>query len=177
MSSHDAPVELQPFMASFYLFQCYLTEFGVSFDAKEVCHWLSLATEPDESGGIVYLAQAWLWRVCETFGARYPRSLSDLETYFKLSIMRGHRTCASDVEKIISSLHNSDMEKKWRDVLKEAQFVFRTVTAGLGMPYFAHRKLRRPYDLDDISDLDRLIREELGVDYLHCLKGNQPIES
>jgi len=169
----EAAVELQPFMASFYLFQCYLTEFGVSFDAQELCHWLSQAAEPDESGGIVYYAQAWLWRVCNTFGTRCPKPLSDLETYFKLSIMRGHRTCVSDGEKIIDNLHNSDLKKKWREILKDGQFIFRTIAAGLGMPYFARRKLRRPYDLDDLSKLDSLIKEELGVDYDHCLKINQ----
>lgn len=173
INPREAPVELQPFMASFYLFQCYLTEFGVSFDAKELCHSLSQATEPDENGGVVYYAQAWLWRVCNTFGMRCPKPLSDLETYFKLSIMRGHRTCVSDGEKIIANLHDSDLQKKWRGILRDGQFVFRTMTAGLGMPYFAHRKLRRPYDLDDLPKLDRLIKEELGVDYGHCLKINQ----
>ncbi|KAG0652055.1 serine threonine-kinase receptor [Hyphodiscus hymeniophilus] len=173
INPHEAPVELQPFMASFYLFQCYLTEFGVSFDAQELCHWLAKATEPDESGGIVYYAQAWLWRVCNAFGTRCPEPLSKLETYFRLSIMRGHRNCVSDGEKIIANLHDHDLEKKWRQILKDGQYVFRTMTSGLGMPYFANRKLRRPYDLDDLPELDRLIQEELGVDYGHCLKGNQ----
>lgn len=160
-------------MASFYLFQCYLAEFGVSFDAQQSCYWLSQATEPDDAGGIVYYAQAWLWRVCHTFGIKCPKPLADMEGYFRLSIIRGHRTCVSDLYKIFPDLHDSDLQKKWHGILKEAQFVFRTMTGGLGMPYFAHRKLRRPYDLDDLPDLDRLIKEELGVDYDRCLKGHE----
>ncbi len=173
MNPHEAPVELQPFMASFYLVQCYLTEFGVSFDAQELCYWLSQATEPDENGGVVYYAQAWLWRVCNTFGTRCPKPLSNLETYFKLGILRGHLTCVADGEKIIANLHDSDLQNKWREILKDGQFIFRTTTAGLGMAYYTHRKLRRPYNLDDLPDLDRLIEEELGVDYGRCLKINQ----
>lgn len=37
-----------PFRAAFHIFQSYLAEFGVIFDEKEVCYWLSLAAEEDE---------------------------------------------------------------------------------------------------------------------------------
>ncbi|KAL5314154.1 hypothetical protein ACEPPN_018578 [Leptodophora sp. 'Broadleaf-Isolate-01'] len=175
MTPHEAPVELQPHMASFYLFQCHLAEFGLVFNAEEMCHWLSEATEPDDSADTVYYAQAWIWRVCNTFGVQCPKILGDLEMYFKLSIMRGHRTCIYDGEQIIEILHEQDLRAKWRGIIDQGESVFHTMTAGLGMPYFAHRKLRRPYDLDDLSQLDRLIQEELGDDYEGCLKINQAL--
>jgi ankyrin repeat protein len=173
MNPHDAPVELQPYMAAFYLFQCHLTEFGVAFNAEKICHWLSQATEPDDAGGICYYAQAWIWRISNTFGVLCPKSLFDLESYFKLSIMRGHRTCIADGDKIIEKLRDSDSQKKWRLILNEGLYFLNTMSAGLGMPYFAPRKLRRSYNLNNLQQLDTLIKEELGQDYDSCLRINQ----
>jgi hypothetical protein len=35
-----AATQISPVLAAFYLFQCYVNEFGVIFDAVEACHWL-----------------------------------------------------------------------------------------------------------------------------------------
>ena len=46
----------------------------------------------------------------------------------------------------------------------------REFTRGTGMPHFAHRKLRRQWDLDDVAMLHRQLREVLGDDYELCLR-------
>lgn len=173
LKPHEAPTELQPYMAAFYLFQCYLTEFGVKFDTQKICYWLSKAAEPDESG-VNYYAQAWIWRICDAFNLQCPVPKDSLEMHFKLSIMRGHRTCLVDVQRLIQQSSDTDTKSKWSHALEQAHTILNTMTAGLGMPYFAGRKLRRPYNMDNNLVLDYQITEELGEDYEHCLKSNRP---
>lgn len=173
MGAHDAPVELQPHDAAFYLFQCYLTGFGISsFNPEKLVHWLSQATAPDDAGGVVYYAQAWIWRISNTFNLPFPKSTDELETFLKLSILRGHRTCLADGEYIRDNLLGYGSRQVWDSILSDGRLYLNTLAAGLGMPYFAPRKLRGNYNLNDIPHLDSLIKEELGQDYHSCLKVN-----
>ncbi|CAG8954455.1 hypothetical protein HYFRA_00006083 [Hymenoscyphus fraxineus] len=171
MAPHDAPVELQPHMAAFYLFQCYLTEFGTTFDPERVIHWLSQASSgPEDAGGVIYYAQAWIWRISNAFDMACPKPVDELKTCLKMSILRGHRTCLVDGEFIRDHSLNDDSPPSWDIILRDSRLLLNRIAAGLGMPYFAHRKLRRDYNLHDLPHLDDLIKQELGSNYNKCLR-------
>lgn len=173
MAPHDAPVELQPQEAAFYLFQCFLFGFGIeTFDAERIVYWLAKATQPEGNGGNSYYAQAWIWRISHTFDIRCPMSADELESCLKMSIFRGHRTCLADGAYLRDHLPEYGPRQKWDSLLNEAQLILNRVAGGLGMPYFVPRKLRRDYNLRDIPHLDDLVQKELGKDYDRCLKVN-----
>lgn len=63
---NEASTNLQPWIASYYLFQSYLSSFGTSFDAEKACYWLyKTSLKEDHATTTDYLAKAWLVRVCE----------------------------------------------------------------------------------------------------------------
>ncbi|RFU33796.1 hypothetical protein B7463_g2525, partial [Scytalidium lignicola] len=174
--SHNSTTELKWWMAAFYLFQCYLVEFGVTYDPAKACHWLAKAAEEEDSGGINYLAQAWIWRMSDSLDVQCPASMETLKLYMKLSIFRGHRTCLVDGRNIISHTQDPASRAQWTSVLNDGEYYLGTLASGLGMPYFAPRKLRRPYSFNDLNVLDSQIKDELGEDYQYCLKDYQPSE-
>ncbi|KAH8816571.1 hypothetical protein F5884DRAFT_227707 [Xylogone sp. PMI_703] len=172
--SHENGTELQWWMAAFYLFQCYLVEFGVTYDPERACFWLARAAEEEDSGGVNYLAQAWIWRISHALNVQCTPSMETIKLYMKLSILRGHRTCLVDGRKIINSIQDASARAQWAATLNEGELFLGALSAGLGMPYFTPRKLRRPYNFNDLAILDDQIRDELGEDYESCLKDRQP---
>ncbi|OJD11136.1 serine/threonine protein kinase [Emergomyces pasteurianus Ep9510] len=151
------PDGLQPWKAAYYLFQCYLTEFGVAFDAEQPCHWLQVSANAGDQGDVDYWAMAWLWR---------------LQEYIRWGIIRGHQNCIEDGRDIIARISNRDEQERWENMMTEADWGRRTIAGGVGMPHFVPRKLRRCYDLDDISILESQIKDELGTAYNSCLRKN-----
>lgn len=164
-------VELSPFIAAFFLFQAHLTEFGTSMKAFEACQWLYKASlPPEEFAGVDYLSKAWLSRVCAAFGVPDPRTTNDQIDDLFWSIIRGHRNCVADAEIVIASLPSQTEKGEAGQKINQAKWLFRTMTGGVGMPHYAPRKLRRPYDLQDLAELDSLIKLELGDDYDKSLR-------
>lgn len=51
--------QIPPVLAAFYLFQCYMHEFGVAFDPEKACHWICQAAISKNECQENYLAQAW----------------------------------------------------------------------------------------------------------------------
>lgn len=174
----DKAVDLEPWMAAYYLFQCYLAEFGVVFDPRKACDWLAKAAAPKDECGVNYYAQAWLWRVQKAFGFSTTLSEHELQESLGMSIMRGHRTCIEDCEKIIRESYpssNRDIDA-WARKLADSTKILHTACGAVGMPYFITRKLRRDYDLQNLDILDRQIEQELGVDYAASLKYGLPLD-
>ncbi|EDN02649.1 predicted protein [Histoplasma mississippiense (nom. inval.)] len=163
---------LQPWKAAYYLFQCYLSGFGVTFDGKQACHWLQESADAGDQGDVDYWAMAWLLRVSTALSVPISLTLDELQEYIRWGIIRGHQNCLEDGRKIIEQLANTDERVRWESMMTEADWVRRTVAGGVGMPHFVPRKLRRCYDLDDISILEGQIKDELGTKYNSCLRKN-----
>ncbi|PGH27119.1 serine/threonine protein kinase [Polytolypa hystricis UAMH7299] len=163
-------IELQPWKAAYYLFQCYLTEFGVIFDPEKVCYWLLQASKADDEADVDYWARAWIWRICEAVQVPVPLTLDELENYLKWGLIRGHRNCMEDGKAIVERLTSTDDQDRWSKSLNQAEQILKTMTGGVGMPHYVPRKLRRDYDLGDLSQLANQIKEELGPGYESCLK-------
>lgn len=172
-SERDASGDLrpEPWSAAFFLFQSYLCGFGVPFDAEKACYWLRRAADPPEEQATTdYLALAWLNRVHAALGVPNPYDTEKQIRNLVLSTIRGHRHCVEDAETLISSSGNLGQKQAWRQTMKEADLVYRTVTGGTGMPFFAPRKLTRAWDLNDLGVLDSQLQQELGRDYDSCLR-------
>jgi len=59
-SGSSTLLDLKKTVAAYYVFQCYLLEFGTLFDAKEAVRWLTEASSDDDSHEDAdYLSQAW----------------------------------------------------------------------------------------------------------------------
>ncbi|KAI9858397.1 MAG: hypothetical protein M1813_007501 [Trichoglossum hirsutum] len=166
----EMPTELQPWTAAYYLFQCYLTEFGVTFDAKKACHWLYEASRVNDEGDVDYWARAWLWRVNTALAVPVPLTTGQLRDYVEWGLIRGHRNCLEDGYAIIPRLADDDEKGRWERALSQADWILRTMAGGVGMPHYAPRKIRRDYDMDNLKLLDDQIKEELGADYEACLR-------
>lgn len=157
--------EPPPWKAAYYLFLCYLTEFGVHFDAEKACYWLYQTAKADDEGDVDYWAQAWIWRVCTALAVPVPLRRDDLLQFLRFGQFRGHRNCLEDSNVIVVQLTDPDERRRWENTMKEADWILRTMAGGVGMPHYAPRKLRRPYDLSSLSDLDTHIKSELGEAY------------
>jgi serine/threonine protein kinase/ankyrin repeat protein len=160
-----------PYEAAFFLFQSYLCGFGVAYSAEKACHWLRRAAEPPEEMATTdYLALAWLNRIHAALGVPNPYSVDAQRDNLFWSIIRGHRHCVEDADAPIDSAADPAQREAWRQRIGEAVELFRGMTGATGMPFFAPRKLTRPWDLDDLHALDVQLMEELGSEYESCLR-------
>jgi serine/threonine protein kinase len=160
-----------PYEAAFFLFQSYLCGFGAPYDPEKACNWLRRAAEPpEEMAGSDYLALAWLNRIHAALGVPNPYPVDRQRDNLFWSTIRGHRHCIEDAEALILSAADPAHRQTWRQRIAEAVEVFRGMTGATGMPFFAPRKLTRPWDLDDLEALDKQLMEELGNEYKSCLR-------
>ncbi|KAJ6563824.1 hypothetical protein B0H19DRAFT_942471 [Mycena capillaripes] len=158
--SSTSTTQVPKVFASFYLFRSYVYEFGVGLNAERACYWLrQTALSPHECQEN-YLAQAWCWRIHRALGQPLDVELAVLRQWLMLAIFRGHRRCISDAQEIICSLADPVERRTWEDALAFHTYYFLRVNAGVGMPYFVHRKLRRVYNLDDMAAFDRDVQAE-----------------
>ncbi|KAJ7483601.1 hypothetical protein FB451DRAFT_1129507 [Mycena latifolia] len=161
--STTSNTQVSPVLAAFYLFRSYLYEFGVEFDAERACYWLRQAAQSPYECQENYLAQAWSWRIHKALGQPLDVELSVLRQWMMLAVFRGHRRCISDSRQIISTLTNEDDKRIWREALAFHTYYFLRANAGVGMPYFVHRKLRRVYNLENMNILDQDIQAEFAL--------------
>lgn len=183
----DAAVDIPPWMASYFLFQCYVAEFGVVFDEQKACYWIAKAAEYEDGAGVNYSAQAWLFRM--HVALRVPISLSPeaIRSLIAISVLRGYRTCIEDAELILQQptpvkesmlwRHHSplsgdaigaiieDAPESLRETLKVTRWALHTACAALGKPYFLDEVLNGRWNLNNLEILDGQIQEELGRRY------------
>jgi serine/threonine protein kinase len=156
--------------ANFYLFQCYLQEFGVEFDPQQVVTWLSdAASEDDSHEDTDYLAQAWLWRISRALGVYFPISTERLIALLRLSVIRGHRTALQDLWDLASS-DTGDEATNWRNTYWRFRGLLLSDMAAVGVGYFYAPHMTKTFDLGNIAHLDEQIRNELRNDFVACLK-------
>lgn len=173
--SRDGLLEMQPTVAAFYVFQCYLLEFGTTFDAREAIDWLMRASADDDSHEDAdYLAQAWLWRVAQALGVTAELSTDRLQGLLGLSIIRGHRTSLEDVTQFISASQGVQ-KQTWMSTYQNYRRYLFDEMGSVGMGYFFPKFLTPPWNsirLNDAGQLDSAIRNVLGNSYSDCLRSS-----
>lgn len=102
-------LDLKKTIAAFYLFQCHLAEFGVSFSSSSAIEWLRQTASDDESHEDTdYQAQAWLWRISRAFGCEMNIPKGLLEELLRISVFRGHRTGLEDLSQLAFHITSED---------------------------------------------------------------------
>ncbi|KAJ7321048.1 hypothetical protein DFH08DRAFT_942034 [Mycena albidolilacea] len=154
---------IRPVRAAFYLFRCYVDEFGTEFSPEKACYWLRQAAFSEDQCQENYLAQAWCWRIHKALCQPLDIDPSLLRDWLMMAIFRSHRRCRNDLRQAMSLVTDDAERQKWQEALNLGTFNLFRGMAGIGMPHFVHRKLRRNYNLDDMNTLDRDIEAEFNL--------------
>ncbi|RDA93538.1 hypothetical protein CP533_3972 [Ophiocordyceps camponoti-saundersi (nom. inval.)] len=169
--STDDSDGIEPWSASFFLYQSFLCGFGVSVDGAEACRWLRSAARPSEETATVdYLAGAWIVRAHRALGVTNPWTGEEQMSSLYWGLIRGHRHCLSDGQDMILSESQLTKRADWEDQMKVAFGNYLLSTCGTGLPLFISRRLTRRWDTDDVSVLDEMIKAELGEAYESSLR-------
>lgn len=164
-------------VAAFYVFQCYLLEFGTKFDADEAVHWLLKASADDNSHeDATYFSQAWLWRISRALGVRVDFSTERLKYLMKISVMRGHHTCLQDLLELIAS-NTEPIQQQWLNSFHQFRHILFSQMGAVGMGYFFSSHMTSPWNtiiLNDLTQLDESFRAILGDHYETSLKSSNP---
>ena len=64
-----------------------------------------------------------------------------------VSIIRSHTHCVEDAETLIPQSQDAAQRRAWTHKMDQADMVYRILTGGTGMPFFALRNLTRAWDL------------------------------
>ncbi|RDA88113.1 hypothetical protein CP532_6829 [Ophiocordyceps camponoti-leonardi (nom. inval.)] len=166
---------MEPWSASFFLYQSFLSGFGVAVDGAEACRWLRSAARPSEETATVdYLAGAWLVRAHRALGVTNPWTEEEQMSSLYWGLIRGHRHCLFDAQDIMmpSMPGGSSNRAEAEDQMKVAFGNYLLSTCGTGLPLFISRRLTRRWDTEDVSALDEMIRAELGDAYESSLRSH-----
>ncbi|THU98228.1 hypothetical protein K435DRAFT_753192 [Dendrothele bispora CBS 962.96] len=148
--------------AAFYLFQCYVYELGVDFNADQACHWLrQAALSPEDLPDSGYLAQAWCARVHLELKVPLDFESPIVAKWLKYSIIRGHRGCIQDLDIIIGKFSDPQKKQAFQDGRNVGVNLLRTWSAGLGEPWMAPWNMKIKYTLDDLVKCGGLIKPYL----------------
>ncbi|KAM7214473.1 Ankyrin repeat-containing domain protein [Rhypophila decipiens] len=154
-------------VASFFVFQCYLLEFGTEFNVDDAVHWLSEAASDDESHeDSDYFAQAWLCRISQSLGAQSNTTDERQLLLLRLSIMRGHRTALRDLSSLAAKSTGQE-QQEYLQAYRQSRWFLHSNMGAVGMGYFLATHLTPPWDttgLGDLAQLDLAIEQRLGSD-------------
>ncbi|MCJ1469193.1 hypothetical protein MMC07_007826 [Pseudocyphellaria aurata] len=147
--------DLKPWIAAYYVSQCYLTEFGVVFDPQQVCYWLAQATAaaPENEEAFICHAQFCLRRIQNAFGVPTASTRSTIRVY---------HGCIKSDRSTIDPGPETESERST------------TQTCSGPRTYLVNWRLSKNYDLDHLDILDSQIEEELGADYAASLSYGLP---
>ncbi|KAK7182812.1 hypothetical protein PSPO01_11151 [Paraphaeosphaeria sporulosa] len=174
-ASTSGLLDMRKTVAAFFVFQCYLLEFGTPFNDLNASEWLLKAASDDDSHEDEdYLSQAWVWRISRALGVSLDLPRHRLDTLLKLSVMRGHRICLQDIQELASTGSATDRQQWWSTFQQARRFLLSQMGA-VGMGYFFSSHLTPPWnniEIDNLPSLDRTIRDILGSAYNSCLRGS-----
>ncbi|KAK7042913.1 hypothetical protein VNI00_008649 [Paramarasmius palmivorus] len=159
----QSPSQMPNVLAMFFLFRCYCHELGTVFNAERACYWLKQAALSTDECQENYLAQAWCWRVHRALDVPLDVDTATLRDWIMLAVIRGHRRCIDEARIICETQLDPSERGEWMNALALHTTYLNTMAGGVGMPYFAPRKLRRNYDLRDLDALDRDIQAEFTL--------------
>ena len=166
-------LDLKKTTAAFYVFQCYLSEFGTLFNHEQAAQWLLKASSDDDSHEDEdYLSQAWVWRISRAFALDLGLSNQRVKALLRLSAMRGHRICLEDLQELASTGPVTERQDWWETHIQSRNFLLSKMGA-VGMGYFFSSHLDRPWNALDPSDVttwDATIRSVLGDRYPSSLR-------
>lgn len=176
--THDSTgglLDMKKTVAAFYVFQCYLIEFGTSFNNLDASEWLLKAASNDDSHEDEdYLSQAWAWRISRALGISLNIPRETLHTLLKLSAIRGHRICLEDTYELASAGSAVDRQQWW-STFQQARRILLSQMGAVGMGYFFPSHLTSPWntvEMEDLASLDEAIRAILGNNYESCLRAS-----
>lgn len=168
-------LEMKKTVAAFYVFQCYLLEFGTKFNAEEAISWLLRASSDDDSHEDQdYFSQAWLWRISRALGTQTNISTDRLQSLLNLSVVRGHRTCLQDMLELMAITSGPERQQWWNS-FQQFRNVLQSQMGAVGMGYFFSKHMTRPWNttsLDNTTQLDERICTSLGSNYDSCVKSS-----
>ncbi|KAK3375663.1 ankyrin repeat-containing domain protein [Lasiosphaeria ovina] len=155
-------------VASFFVFQCYLLEFGTEFNAKQAVHWLSEAASNDNVvDHTETCAQAWLWRISRALGIQHEISDERLHSMLRVAVLQGHRTALRDYQ-TLAALSDGQRKDQWVNAHWKYRSILLRNSGAVGTKYFfPPHTMRSPWDsigLDNIPRLDQAIQGCLGED-------------
>jgi ankyrin repeat protein len=176
----DGLLEMKKSVAAFYVFQCYLQEFGTIFNPEEAVRWLQKASSDDNSHEDAdYFSQAWLWRISRALGVESNLTNERLDVLLPMSIVRGHRTSLQDMQQLAASSEGA-IQQYWLNRFQLFRNILLSQMGAVGMGYFLPKYLTRPWDtmsLENMTELDDGIRTVLGSEYDSCLKSSTSSDS
>ncbi|PFH57722.1 hypothetical protein XA68_14650 [Ophiocordyceps unilateralis] len=169
--SRGSAAGLEPWSASFFLYQSFLSGFGVSVDGAEACRWLrSAAQASEETATVDYLAGAWLVRAHGALNVPNPLTPDEQMSFLFWGRIRGHRHCSTDAQSMIQAEPETSKRTYWESRMMNACANYLSRTGGTGMPFFISRRLTRQWDTEDVVALDETVKAELGDAYGSCLR-------
>jgi ankyrin repeat protein len=170
-------VEMKKTVAAFYVFQCYLLEFGTTFNVTEAVPWLLKASSDDDSHEDAdYLSQAWLWRISRAFDVKVELAPERLEYLLNFSVMRGHWNCLQDILELVNS-NTGSIQQQWWNNFHQFRNILLSQMGAVGMGYFFSLRMTPPWNevnMRDLNQLDETIAAILGSNYDSCLKALNP---
>ncbi|KAL1792232.1 hypothetical protein ACET3X_009983 [Alternaria dauci] len=164
-------------IAAFYVFQCYLLEFGTTFDADETIRWLLKASSDDDSHEDAdYLSQAWIWRISRALEVNANLTQERLESLLRISVMRGHWSCLQDLLELVNSSTGA-AQQQWSTSFQQCRNLLLSHMGAVGMGYFFPPHMTPPWNrvnLGDVHQLDETIAAIVGDGYASCLRLPSP---
>ncbi|RMD42024.1 hypothetical protein DV735_g3128, partial [Chaetothyriales sp. CBS 134920] len=174
-----AMLEMKKTVAAFYVFQCYLLEFGTKFQAEEAVAWLLKASSDDDSHEDQdYFSQAWLWRISYALGVQTNIPTDRLKSLLNLSVIRGHRTCLQDMTQLMAISSGAEREDWWNS-FQVFRNILQSQMGAVGMGYFYPKFMTWPWkttSLDNLPELDQSIRRRLGSNFDSCIKSSPVLD-
>ncbi|KAF9777025.1 hypothetical protein IL306_004711 [Fusarium sp. DS 682] len=167
-------VELHKLFAAWFVFRCHMAEFGTSLDPERASAALRRAASDavvgsDDSSGFEYLAASCLWRVSQALGQTSPELLEVFPASLQWATLRGGWQAAQDLEDALPLLSDEMRENATQRYLSARKLA--NYWSGVpGSLAFLPRHLRKDFSTDDVEQLERDLKEELGGLYEQSLK-------
>lgn len=166
-------VELRRNSAAFFLFRCYIAEFGTSLDAEQACTALKRAASGASVGsvdsrGFEYLAASCLWRVSQALGQTPPDLFNALPSIIEWAILRGSWQVGQDLEDALDLLSDEQREQTRQSYLRGLHIASQIGGAPGWFPFL--KAMTRALRTGDTEQLGQVMMEELGSAYEQSLK-------
>ncbi|RBA10408.1 TKL protein kinase [Fusarium proliferatum] len=169
-------VELHKLFAAWFLFRCHIAEFGTSLDPTKACAALRRAasdavTGSDDSSGFEYLAASCVWRVSQALGQTPPELLAVFPSSLQWATLRGGWQAGQDLEDALPLL-SDEQRKNATETYQNARRLANYFSGVPGSLAFLPRHLRKEFSVDNVEQLQRELKEELGGAYEQSLRSS-----
>ncbi|KLO92552.1 Uncharacterized protein LW94_3701 [Fusarium fujikuroi] len=169
-------VELHKLFAAWFLFRCHIAEFGTSLDPEKACAALRRAasdavTGSDDSSGFEYLAASCVWRVSQALGQTPPELLAVFPSSLQWATLRGGWQVGQDLEDALPLL-SDEQRQKATETYQNARRLANYFSGVPGSLAFLPRHLRKEFSVDNVEQLQRELKEELGGAYEQSLRSS-----